>query len=206
MAEGPPHTHLSPPRAAAALLRFFTRNTAMAAMIGDLDEEFAARAEAAPGGAQRWYWRQTALSAAHLTIDAVRRPAFQGAVVGLALAYVLLQVWNVWIARGAALQFYQWTNGESYAPARIAYFVVAVIGAGFAGAIFARFAPRSAAPRFLRKRAAPAALLVFAPALIQIATSGADYPVLFRLGQVSLSGAAFIAGAVLCASLTGKRG
>lgn len=204
MAEGPPHTHLRPPRAAAALLRFFTRNTAMAAMIGDLDEEYAARADAAPASAERWYWRQTALSAAHLIIDAVRRPAFQSAVVGLALAYLLLQVWNLWIARGAAQQFYLWTDGGSYTPARIAYFAVAVIGAGIAGAVFARFAPPSAS-RFLTRRATPAALLVFAPSLFQIATSGGDYPVLYRLGQVSLSAAAFIAGAVLCASLMGRR-
>ncbi len=210
MADGPPHTHLTPPRAAALILRFITRGRAMAAMIGDLDEEYAARAHGSPdrsaqGSAQRWYWRQTALSAAHLAIAEVRRPAFQSTIVGLGLAYLLLQVWTLWVAPGAAQRFYLWTDGGSYTPARIVYFAVAVIGAGVAGAVFARFAPRSLANRFLTKRAAPAALLVFAPALIQIVTSGADYPVLFRLGQVSLSVAAFIAGAVIYMGLKDRR-
>ena len=205
MADGPPHTHLTPPRMAAMILRLMTRGRAMAAMIGDLDEEYAARAGAEPRSAERWYWRQTALSAAHLAIAEIRRPAFQSAVLGLGLAYLLLQVWNLWVAPGAAQRFYLWTEGGSYTPARIVYFAVAVIGAGAAGAVFARFASHRGVRRFLIARAAPAALLVFAPALVQIVASGADYPVLFRLGQISLSAAAFITGAIIYAGLTGRR-
>jgi len=123
----------------------------------------------------------------------------------LGLAYLLLQVWNLWVAPGAAQRFYLWTDGGSYTPARIVYFAVAVIGAGVAGAVFARFTSLRSVSRFLVVRAAPAALLVFAPALLQIVTSGADYPVLFRLGQTSLSIAAFIAGAVVYTSLTDRR-
>lgn len=205
MAEGPPHTHLTPPRMAALILRLLTRGRAMAAMIGDLDEEYAARVNETPGRAERWYWRQTALSAAHLTLAEIRRPAFQSAVLGLGLAYLLLQVWNLWIAPGAAQRFYLWTDGDSYTPARIVYFAVAVIGAGAAGAVFARFASHRGVRRFLIARAAPAALLVFAPAFVQIVASGADYPVLYRLGQISLSVAAFIAGAVIYTALTGRR-
>lgn len=199
MAEDAPHQHITPPRAASALLGFVLRGSDMAPLLGDLDEEYAEIAEESPIAARRWYWRQSVLSTVHVIADRARQEHLHRALLGVVIIFLFLHYWNLWVAPRAATQVYALSDAGSYGPARIAYFIVAILGAGAAGAFFSRVAAtaRTKLSQFILTRAAPASLLLFAPALFEILTAGDSYPVTYRLSQTGLAAASFIAGAAI---------
>ncbi|MEO1243232.1 MAG: hypothetical protein AAFX54_15080 [Pseudomonadota bacterium] len=199
MAEDASHQRITPPRAASALLALALRGSTMAPLLGDLDEEYAEIAEGSPKAARRWYWRQSVLSTAHVIAERARQEHLHRALLGVAAVFVFLHYWNLWIAPGAATQVYALSDVGSYGPARIAYFIVAILGAGAAGAFFSRVAAtaRIRLIKFILTRAGPAALLLFAPASFEILTAGEGYPVVYRLSQTGLAAGSFIAGAAI---------
>ncbi len=199
MAEDASHQRITPPRAASALLRLVLRGSTMAPLLGDLDEEYAEIAEGSPTAARRWYWRQSVLSTAYVIAERARQERLHRALFGVAAVFLFLHYWNLWIAPVAAVKVYALSDAGSYGPARIAYFIVAMLGAGVAGAFFSRFTAtaRIRLIKFILSRAAPASLLLFAPALFEVLTAGEDYPIVYRLSQTGLAAAAFIAGAAI---------
>lgn len=199
MAEDAPHQRITPPRAASALLTLALRGSTMAPLLGDLDEEYAEIAEGSPKAARRWYWRQSVLSTVHVVAERARQERLDRALLGVAVIFLFLHYWNLWIAPGAATQVYALSDAGSYGPARIAYFIVAILGAGLAGAFFSRVTAtaRIRLIRFILTRAAPASLLLFTPALFEILNAGEDYPIVYRLSQTGLAAGSFIAGAAI---------
>jgi hypothetical protein len=78
-----------PPRTACWLLDLFTPYEEAESIPGDLDEEFCAVAEERGiRAAQRWYWRQTCRSVAHLIAAALRTSPWS--LVSTVLAGVFL--------------------------------------------------------------------------------------------------------------------
>jgi hypothetical protein len=76
-----------PPRTAAWLIELFVPPAAAEPAVGDLAEEFAARAGRSEPQARRWYWRQAMLTIPHLMWASVRlAPWSTAAFVLLALA------------------------------------------------------------------------------------------------------------------------
>ena len=197
MAEDASHQYVRPPRAAAALLAFVLRGSNMAALIGDLDEEYAQIAHGSPKAARRWYWRQSALSTVHVAIERAREENLHRALIGLATVFLFLNAWNFWVAPGAATQVYALTNAGSYMPARVTYFLVVIAGTGLAGAFFSRVAATMSASldHFMVMRVTPAVLLLFSPSVMKILTAGDGYPVTYRLSLTGLAAAAFAIGA-----------
>lgn len=206
----PHRRRLSPPALARALLALAAAPADRAALIGDLEEEFAAISGLSRHRARAWYWRQAALSAPHLLARRFASPqARRFAVTALAAvaAFALVRYWDVAVARKAARAFYATFQSPSYAPARMVYLAVqaagfALAGGGVAGIAFAR------SERFLKNlqtRLAPAAVLLFAPALIGRLAASDAYPLGFRLAQTGLAAGAFIAGAWIAARLRRRR-
>jgi hypothetical protein len=77
----------NPPRAAIWLIEFFVPPATAEPAVGDLAEEFAARAVRSGSKARRWYWRQAVLTIPHLMWASVRvAPWSTAAFVLLALA------------------------------------------------------------------------------------------------------------------------
>ncbi|MEM9617516.1 MAG: hypothetical protein AAF936_06110 [Pseudomonadota bacterium] len=199
MAEDASQRRITPPRAASALLALALRGSAMTPLLGDLDEEYAKIAEGSLKAARRWYWRQSVLSTVHVIAERARRERLHRALLGVATVFLFLHYWNLWIAPGAAIQVYALSDAGSYGPARIAYFIVAILGAGIAGAFFSRVTAtaRAKLSQFILTRAAPASLLLFTPALFEILTAGDGYPIVYRLSQTGLAAGSFIAGAAI---------
>ncbi len=199
MAEDTSHQPLGPPKAASAILSFFLRGSDMAPLLGDLAEEYQDLAQSSPKAARDWYWRQSILSTAHIAVSRAREQNLHRALIGVGIIFVFLHYWNLWIAPVAATRVYTLSGAESYGPARLAYYIVALFGAAISGAFFSYVlaAKHIRLMRFVMSRALPAATILFTPAAALILMQGGDYPVAYRLTQTGLVAVAFIAGAAL---------
>ncbi len=207
MADDASHKPLMPPRIATAILRFFLRGSDMAPILGDLDEEYQDIAQGSPKTARAWYWRQSLLSTVHIAISRAREQNLHRALIGVAIIFVFLHYWNLWIAPVAAAKVYAFSAAGSYGPARAAFYVVALLGAAMAGAFFAYMiaGKQRTLLHFTLTRALPAAIIVFTPALVVILSAGGDYPVAYRLTQTGLAAISFVAGAGVAFWLIRKR-
>lgn len=191
------------PLLARVIFKSCARGAARETIIGDLEEEFHARAQTSLIAARRWYWRQAIFSAPHFAAVAMRSAAAQRLalmLVGLFGAYVFMHYWEVIIARGAARGFYSLTGGD-YGPARALFMLAVALGAGIAGAAFSRLAaaPHQSRAAFLLTRALPAAALLASPAIVQMLAPADNYPIGFTFAQTVFSVVAFIAGSAIAA-------
>lgn len=195
---------LSSPAFARALIAIAAASADRAALIGDLEEEFAQRQKRSGEKAQAWYWRQAALSTPHLIISRLRSPGVRQFILTAAAAiaaYMLVRIWDVFVARSAAQGFYRLFETESFGPTRIVYLLVQATGYLIAGAGIAwvAFDKRESLMKNFASRLFPTAAVLFAPALIsQLAASDAYSPA-FRLLQMSVAALAFGTGAFVMA-------
>jgi len=187
-----PGAGLTPPRLAEKLMAIATSAPDRAALIGDLSEEFGRLHRRSPQSAKAWYWRQTARSAPHLFLKRLRDAPFQKIGIAIAAtlgAFLLISLWEVWIARNAAREFAALTQASNFTAARIVYLAVQMLGVALGGAMIAiaTFDRRASFMKNLVTRLAPAAFVLFAPALIASFVLADTYPINFRLLWTALS-------------------
>lgn len=207
-AEAPPA--LGSPRLARAIATMLCAPSERPALIGDLEEEYARLVAQSPARARTWYWRQTVLSAPRLIAARCRSaPAGRLAITLIAAgaAFFLLRYWDMFVARGAARGFFALFESGSYAPARAVYLAAYAGGFALAGAgiAFAAFDRRAGFTANLARRLLPAAVLLFAPAIIAQLTGSDHYDAGFRVLQIALAAGALVLGARCATALSSRR-
>lgn len=201
---------LTPPRLAERLMTAAVSAPDRAALIGDLHEEFSRLSRRSPNEARAWYWRQTAQSAPHLFWKRLRSPALRNIAVAAAAtlgAFILIALWDGFIARNAARGFANLTQATDFTLARAIYLGVQMIGVAFGGAMIAYFTfDRSAGliKNYLT-RLTPAALVILAPTLIEFASPANTYPATYQLLWTALAIPSLVAGAAGAVWLFSKR-
>ena len=111
-----------PPWLAAKLLSGVTHTDERDALLGDLFEEYGARASASPPAAARWYWHQTIRSMPILLGRRARHGRWISTLAIAIAAYVLVGALN---AIGSSLV--GWWLGGSVLPSRIPSAVVGLV-------------------------------------------------------------------------------
>lgn len=188
------------PRLARALVLIAAAPADKAALAGDLEEEFAQLADASPGAARRWYWRQASMSLPHLLLRRLRGQAARRFGVAVFAAFGALAfsgIWDLYIARGVALGFYSLSGADDYGAVRLVFLFVQIGGVALAGAIIAHltFLRERSFAQNLIARLLPVGLVFFAPAALEIARASPDYPVWFRLVWMAFAAPALVVGA-----------
>jgi hypothetical protein len=141
-----------PPRVGAWCVELFTSADEADAILGDLEEDFQARAAHDPAGARRRYWRQALATIRDLALAPGWRQTTSGArfrrsglllslffgVVGFAISFPVF-----WTINGGAGMFVQSYPVYQYVPASLFWtitFFVTRLTSGFAIAFVASFA------------------------------------------------------------------
>ena len=173
-------------------------------IVGDLTEQFEARAARNDQRAKRWLWSEALRSLPPLLLLRMNPKAMEkiGVFIGLVIgAIIFTRYWDLFIARGAAQQFQRAVQPESFTPARMVYFVIHALGYTLTGAAaHALLATRgNSFAQFALTRLAPVFLIVSAPALFDLFSGADTYPLRLRLLQFTLTAAALLAGAGIAA-------
>ena len=191
---------VGPPRIAFALISFSAGAADKAALIGDLEEEFGQRSRKSLRDARAWYWRQASRSLPYLLLERMRSDQMRRigvALLSILAAFILITLWDSWVARSAARGLYGLSQSTPVGLVRAVYLIVQMIGIALAGGIIAALTFQRE-ETFLRNslvRLAPAGLILFAPWIIATLNPADTYPVGFRLIWLGMAAPSLVAGA-----------
>lgn len=130
----------SPPALARIALSACTQTEYREDILGDLQEEYVSLQSRSRRHADRWYWNQVVRSVPGLVL---RRLQCIGAwrigllFISYILALLVINLWDVQVARKAAYFLAKQPDGPSLSIIRTLYFLVFTVGAGLAGALAA---------------------------------------------------------------------
>lgn len=125
-----------PPRLAAKLLSGVTLASERDALLGDLCEEYVARASASPPAAARWYWKQTIRSWPILLGRRARHGRWLSTLAIATAAYVVVGVLN---AAGSSML--AWWLGGSVPLGQIPSAIVGLVAIGGGAYLASRLRP-----------------------------------------------------------------
>jgi|GEM_PF-4375929 len=204
-----PRRSLAPPQLARALIVVMASAPDRAALIGDMEEEFARQSQQSPHEARAWYWRQTAISAPYLALK--RLGSEETRRLGIALAatlgaFLMIHYWDIFIARGAARGFAAVTQAQTYFLARTVYLLVQMAGVAVAGGAIAAliFRDEDSFARNTLRRLVPAGVILFAPTFFAMVSPADNYDLSFRLMQLGLALPSLITGARIAMWFLGR--
>ncbi|NOX82883.1 MAG: hypothetical protein GXP06_07835 [Alphaproteobacteria bacterium] len=205
----PPHSALAPPQLARALIVIMASAPERAALIGDMEEEFAQQSQRSPHRARAWYWRQTAISAPYLALKRLRSEQTRrlGVALGATLgAFLLIHYWDIFIARGAARGFAVATGAQTFFLTRSVYLLVQMTGVSVAGGAIAAltFREQDSFARNTFRRLIPAGAIILSPTLFAMIAPADHYDLSFRLLQLALAVPALFIGARIAMWLRGR--
>lgn len=160
---------VSPPALAAALVHACTERDMRDVVLGDLHEGFAHIACADADAGKRWYWREAFATALPLLARRVHRSPIASTLVMAALsiaAIALLYIWQVIVARNAAVAFAETFETAPAVAARLVYVgvqMMSVVAATAAVALLTFRAEHSLLHNTLRQLGLLSALILLPP-------------------------------------------
>lgn len=175
-----------PPALATALVQVCTERAMRDVVLGDMHEDFERIARNNRGAARRWYWREAVATATPLLGRRVKRSPVVSALLMVTLsiaAIALLYVWQVWVARNAAMAFAQTFDAAPLVAARLVYVgvqMLSVIAVTAALALLTFRAERSLLQNTLRQLGL-LSVLILAPPFAESLLSPEGYSLSFVL-------------------------
>lgn len=132
-----------PPRLAQRIISALSEKQIRDALLGDLSEEFQAKAVVSRRRAWFWYWGQAMGSAPHLIFARLQTKQSQKVFFGLiiiVIATLFMLAWDIIVSRNSARMVATADNPPVLTVIRAIYFIVLSVGAAFCGILVARFA------------------------------------------------------------------
>ena len=193
---------VTPPGLATRILALAANAHDRSTVLGDLHEEFVQRSQSSTRKARAWYWQQVVLSTPYLIRQRMRLSAVFSVVATLvvtSLAFVLISLWDLYVARKTAQFLAQQIANPPLLVIRLLYFLVQLSGTAVVGAMVAHtlyFKDRKFSENTIT-RLLPTALLILAASVGTWVASGGNLPASYLALRVGLSIPALVLGARL---------
>ena len=171
----------SPPRLLTRIIGMCTRRSLRPAVLGDLQEEYLARAAVDRSAADRWYIHQAIASVPHLA--GMHLFQLSGVLAATVAGCLLIAVVDIYVARKLAGAYFRAAEVDSYLLPRLIYFTVKLLGVFFAGLLVSLllFRRDQAFWRNVRLRLLPLGVALFLPATWLLIFQSENYHVGYRL-------------------------